>query len=456
MSHNAETHSTVRVAGFRFRTLLTRKARTARGHVPLVLLLTGALSASLMAADAPRATPAASARNVAPAPPAAPPVAPAKPIAPAAEATAPKPATTEENPLEVVVTQALDQVTPISFNEVPIRDAMRELGEKTGIPIEVETGTVRFLPYGSETRVTATIEGLPLRDVLTAILRQIGLTSVVEGNKVVIRPSKPLQRLARRATWKELAMLEGVRTQKWSEEFFKTLKIQFQDIPGAKLEAKRDVIRKAAEGVGAGTMAEVLDLATEPQGWTWFAEEERVVILPAARQVERQLARPISVKYQQVNLRDVLLDLARQADTSLQLDPGALMSVPAQLAERFSLTVDNATVRQALEIIAGQTGLGYLIEGDGIRVTASALQSPTTQAASAEDIALRTATTLRSNSFIGTFEIPGKDGVRYTFFLRESDLPSDVNDMRKQKLKEMGEAMRAALTPAGPPTVKSQ
>ncbi len=368
-------------------------------------------------------------------------------------ANPPSPAASEAH-TEDLIAQALDQSTDIEFKEVPIREAVRQLAEKTGIPIEVETNTVRFLPYGSDTRVTAAVHGQPLKEVLTAIVQPIGLACAVERGKVIIRPSKPLQRLARRASWEDLALLETLQSRPWSGELFDKLQVQFQDSPSDDLAANRQQLRKLADSIGAGSAAEVLDLATDRFGWTWYPENDHIVVISKPRQIERQIERRVSLRYQEMNLKDVLMDLARQADTSLKLDPGVLTSIPGGTADRFSLSVDNATVRQALEIIAGQTGLGYVVDPDGIRITTNVLSIPasTSQSADqAENISQRTVAALRSNSFVGTITIRGKDGTEYAFFVREGDLPADVNELRKQKIREAGERLREALAPATRP-----
>jgi type II secretory pathway component GspD/PulD (secretin) len=400
---------------------------------PAALALAGLICAAVIGADRPAAPP------------------PAKPVA--ATPSTPSP-DSGESQMDMLIAQALDQTTQIEFKEVPIREAVRQLSEKTGIPIEVEVNTVRFLPYGSDTRVTAAVRGQPLKDVLTAIVRPIGLVHAVEKGKVIVRPSKPLQRLAKRASWEDLTLLESLQSQPWSSELFDRLKIQFQDAPADDLQANRQQLRKLADSIGAGSAAEVLDLATDRFGWTWYPENNHVVVISKPKQIERQIERRVSLRYQESNLKDVLIDLAHQADTVLKLDPGVLAAIPGGMADRYSLSVDNATVRQALEIIAGQTGLGYVIDPDGIRITANVLGAPSStsqSAATADETALRTVERLRSNSFVGTITIRGNDGTEYSFFVRENDLPADVNELRKQRIKEAGERLREALAPATRP-----
>jgi hypothetical protein len=348
----------------------------------------------------------------------------------------PAPVLEGENQTELLIAQALDQPTDIEFKDVPIRTAMLQLSEKTGVPIEVETGTVRFLPYGSETMVTATIKGQPLRESLAALLRPIGLVFVPQENRIAVR-----------ASWDELARIEDLYTRPWSEELFKSLKFQFQDAPTDDLAANREALHKAAAGVGSGTAADVLDLATARMGATWYPEDDRIVVLSQPKQIERQLERPITVEYKAVSLTDVLRDLAEQAGVMLKLEPGVLAALPAPLVERYSMSVNNTSVRQALEIVAGQTGLGYFIEPDGVRIAMSGTAAPVSTGDS-ERIAQSTVAALRSNPWVATISMPDKDGVRISFLMRESDLPEEVNELRRAHIRQAVERMKNILEQA--------
>ncbi len=374
---------------------------------------------------------------------------------PAAEpARAPAAKGQAEGEIELLITQALDQKTELELKDVPIREAVQRLSDKTGIPIEVATGTIRFLPYGWQTLVTATIKDRPLGESLTALLRPIGLHFIVEKDRVVIRPTPALERMARRATWPELALLESLLTKSWAQELFDSLKFQFQDSSTDDLQVNRDTLKKMAGSVGAGTAAEVLEHATDRYGWTWYPAEDHIVILSKPKQIERQLERYVKLRYEQSNVKVVLLDLAGQAGVLLKMDPGVLTNLPAGASDRFTLSMENVTVRQALEVVAGETGLGYFIEPDGIRITSTSLTPASTSqgsAAQVEKTAQATVTALRSNAYVGQIMIPNPDGTSYIFFLRENDLPPDVNELRKQRIHEDVERMRARLQTSSQP-----
>jgi hypothetical protein len=375
-----------------------------------------------------------------------PPAAVAQPVAPIAVAPATQPF---EDQVELLIAQALDQKTSIELKDVPIRDAIKKIAEQTGIPIEMSLGTVRFLPYGSETKVTASIQGRPLRECLIALIQPIGLQFSVDRDVVEIEATPPLSRMANRASWAELAKIEMLYNHAWSQELFDSLKIQFQDSSSDDLNVNRETLRKLASGVGAGSAADVLEHATAQYGWTWYVAEDHIVILSRPRQIERQLERRVSVQYKNSNLKDALLDLADQAGVLLRFDPGALGTLPSPIVDQFTFAIENASVRQALEVIAGQTGLSYFIEPDGIRLTTANAPQPGMAQSSMQvaDTAAATVAAMRSNSIVGQVAIPAahaKD-VQVSFFVRENDLTPEVNELRKTKVKEAVQQMRSAL-----------
>ncbi|MBI4580283.1 MAG: hypothetical protein HY718_11310, partial [Planctomycetes bacterium] len=320
---------------------------------------------------------------------------------------------------EILVVQALDQPTNLTIQDMPICDAMRLLAEKTGVPIEFDRFVLGCLPYGSKTLVTAKIENQSLRDSLGALLRPLACKyGLIEG-KVVIQPRPALFRICRRATWDEVTLIEKLYATDWSKALADSLDFQFQDMSAADSDANRKKFYELAESVGAGHAARVLELATHQYGWQWHPEGPKTVVFcTRTRQVELQLQRLISAQYSEVQIKDVLLDLAGRAGLLLKMEPGVLASLPTQQAERFRMHVENVTIRQAFELIAGETGLGYFIEPDGIRITANTVAAGS--ASSSEETAARTVQALRANSIVGQITVPGENGP--TFFIREQDL----------------------------------
>jgi hypothetical protein len=357
--------------------------------------------------------------------------------------------------LEVLIVQALDQPTDLNVQEVPIRQAIDQLAANTDIPIKLAPGCTSLLPYGSQTKVSATIQKRPLRESLTALLHPLGLEFVPAGREVIIQPTPPLARIGRRATWDELGILEKLYAQPMTPELFNSLHLQFQNTGTSDEAAGRDILAKLVAGVGEGPAAAVLEHACDQRGWSWHPEGQIVAVLTKTKQIERQLESRVTLRYVQVSLIEALTDLGARAGVLVRFDPGVLASLPPQTAERFSLSMENATVRQALEVVAGETGLGYVIEPTGVRITrqpaagagAVAATSPAGGAITSqiEATAQATAAAMRSNSVVGQVTFPLPDGSSFAFFVRQGDLPPEVNAMREAKIAKTVNQIRQRL-----------
>jgi len=363
------------------------------------------------------------------------------PQAKAGKALATRPATAstlarEQDAARVLIAQTLDRKTDLHLDNVPIEKAIRQLSKNTGIPIKIAKGTLSLLPYGSKTELSATIQRRPLRESLYALLRPLGLKFRCTHECVVIEPTRSLRRIARRATWDELATLEKLHSKKWSKELANSLRFQFRDSPAHDAEENRKILYRLAASVGAGPAATVLQQACDLYGWIWHPYGKAVVILSKTRQIEKLLNRRISCHYVKKNLRDVLLDLAARAGVLLHMEPAVLASLPPAKANRFSMKAENLTIRQALEVIVGETGLNYVIESDGIRIVASVL-TPVLGSSQANVTAQATVQALRTNAIVGQITLPGEDDLSVAFFIRENDLPPEVNELRKTMIQRV-------------------
>lgn len=348
-----------------------------------------------------------------------------------------------ENEVDIAINQVLDG--PISFDlkNATLREAIDKVSQLTSIPIEIEKNTAGYLPYGTRTRLNATVENGRLGDSLTALLRPLGLRFDVEDGRLTIRPRPVLARICRRATWDELELIEKLESTKWSAEFASGLKFQFQGMVGDDESNLRKLRELAAQVGGDGSAARVLEAVCEKYGWSWYPDGDKVVVLPRTAQVERQLNRYVTFEYDGWNLREVLLDLiARRAGVLLKLDPGVLAAIPPSTVQNFKFSLSNATIRQGLEFIAGETGLSYLIEQDGVRIVSYGLVGTATQPSTEVAAA---AAALRSNPIIGQITLPGPAGFNLSLFIREQDLSAETNQLRQERLRGFDRAIEQAL-----------
>jgi len=92
---------------------------------------------------------------------------------------------------ETALLKALDTRMDVNFNKNSFKEVLEYLGEKTGVNIFPDAGSLRDAQVDYDTQVTFKANKVTLRTVLKKILADLGLTYVIkEGNVQVIRPDR--------------------------------------------------------------------------------------------------------------------------------------------------------------------------------------------------------------------------------------------------------------------------
>jgi hypothetical protein len=99
---------------------------------------------------------------------------------------------------------------------------------------------------------------------------------------------------------------------------------------------------------------------------TWQPWGKTIVVLPKEEQVRDQLSKTISVRFNGVDIAQVLAELSSRSGVPFTFEPGALQRIPPE-SRSVGLILD-ASVQQALESIAGFTGLAYVVNDKGVYI----------------------------------------------------------------------------------------
>src|SRR5436190_23911963 len=86
-----------------------------------------------------------------------------------------------------LINEQLDKPITLDLNS-PLPDAMRAIGQKTGVRIEATPAVWELLPWGDQTNITAKIENTTLREALDAITRKLGLVYVMKDQNIELQP----------------------------------------------------------------------------------------------------------------------------------------------------------------------------------------------------------------------------------------------------------------------------
>ncbi len=339
--------------------------------------------------------------------------------------------------MRALIEQALDQQVDITLEKQPLAEAFKVIGEKTGVKLTLRPQVVELLPYGEQTQVSkVTMKNVSLREGLGKMLSHLGMTLRVRESDVAIEPTQPLRRICRRATWGELGKLQQLTATPWSPAAADGLELHFQV---RSADDARKAFLAATAKVAPGSIADVLEAACERLEWTWYPWDNSIVIVSKADQAARFIEKPVSLRYNHAALADVFSDLASQADLRLRLEPGVLKGLPVQTRQNFSLMMREATIRTALEMIGGATGLAYDVTPEELVIK----HTKVSQAAATQQ-----ATLIRSDDpIVGEVTVAGKSGVVYKFFIRQSDLSDELNKWRRNKIRETVKRMEHELAP---------
>lgn len=336
--------------------------------------------------------------------------------------------------LSGLVESALDQPVSsrIEITERPIRDALRALEGPTGLRFVLDDQAAEWMPYGAQTRVSITLEGVSVRAGLARIFDGLGLAMRVVDDRVRVEPSAVLQRLGRRLRVDEVDLLQALTAAPWTAVDRRSFDVALH-VGGDGDPA--DVLERALRASSAPHALAQLEAETQRLGWLWVPSGKTVVVLGPSEQIEQRLDMPIDVNFRRVPLDEVLVDLGRRIGVTIRFEPGVLARVAAR-ERNIDLIQRGTTVRQVLELIGGNTGLTYgvadgtvmLRAGDGPATDGAA---PTTMPAS------------DGGRVVAILRVPvGADGTTIDFLIRADELPPEFRALRERKLPEVIEILR--------------
>ncbi len=275
-----------------------------------------------------------------------------------------------------LINEALDQQFKLDISKkTPLPQIIQQITNETGVPIQATPDVWQLLPWGEQTAIAAKIENQTLRQALEAICRKLGLTFELQDEAVELRPMAALKRMGRRATISELEVLDLLASTPLGAEKSEMPLKQLLNLIDSKLSelkspfavenrypddvtvplARNATLKDALESVAANTPA------------TWYPWGKTIVVVNKEEPIRNLLARTISVRFPDVDISQVLSELSTRAGVAFTIEPGAIQRIPPE-SRKVNLVLTNATIQQALETLAGFTGLSYTVNGKGVYI----------------------------------------------------------------------------------------
>jgi len=335
-----------------------------------------------------------------------------------------------------LVEQALDEPASITLEKVRLADAMAMVTEQTGVTIRMSPEVMDLVPHGADTLIERVdIANLTLREGLKKLFGPLGMTFEVGDRDIEIVPLQAIYELGRRPTWSELNLLQRLTalTPGVDKASLETLKSIVQ-IRVATLDAW-DVLASALRTIGPGSGDQVLQVACNQLGWSWWLEDKVVVVGSFDQQLRRQLQLRITLKYNGRPLIDALQALGQAVGITVRAEPAAIASLPPHVQQRFSVNVEDETAERVLERIAAYTGLGYMLTPQGV-----VFYNPKENVQSANTNEPQK-NPMRSG-YAGKIIVPLKDGTTIEWLISFDELPQDLQKRRQQDLAKAFEKIR--------------
>jgi len=361
---------------------------------------------------------------------------------------------------EIAIQRALDQPLTLNLPPQPVSEAFKQIATAAKIPLQVDPACYELLPYGETTRVKIDFNQSNMREAMDVLLMPLGLKTAISGNVLLIRPSAPLRHLGHRADLEELTLLKEL----WTSGDVKPPEkgsFALTDAVRGAMENRKDlqVVMPPGDSVAAASHEKALEqiakqlpmsayraleLYGQITGCVWFVEAGplaggatggKIILLTPRQWIDRQLERPIQLARTNEPLEVVVADLAHASGIRFVPEPGLYQAVPV-----VSLRSDNGTVRQSLDALQGATRIAYEVREDFVRLfLAPGPGNPS-----------------RSDTIIGRISVPvGPNGALMDVYIREADLTSEQNDLRKKKIEDAVKEMQKAWMSPPPPVPAS-
>lgn len=277
-----------------------------------------------------------------------------------------------------LINEALDKPVEVDLNTA-LPQALQEIKEKTGVPIELAPGVLELLPWGEQTNVNVKVANQTLRNAIGAIARTLGLVYVLTPESIELRPMPALQRLGRRARVAELKVLDLLASNPLGLDNTGPTLEQLREAVDQKLEAlESDFAVEYRAGNAAkddqviavprnATLADALDAITAETGLAWGPWGRSVLIKPKVAWVRDQLEKSMTHRFDAADVGQVLSELSEYSGVDFTIEPGAVQRIAPQ-SRTITLILQNRSVGQVLEDIAGFTGLSYTVREDGVYI----------------------------------------------------------------------------------------
>ena len=267
-----------------------------------------------------------------------------------------------------LINQQLDQPFELTLKDTPLPQALKQIGNATGVRIDPTESVYALLPWGDQTTINAKIANQSLRERAHRDHEKARADVCPEGRPRRASPGPGAARLGRRATLPELGILDTLSSTplNFGSEKAK-IPALLEAIDQKLVESKSDFAIENRLGdhfndrvitiPRNATLSDALEAIPEQTEGTWYPWEKSIVIVPKEEQIRNQLNKTISVRWDSVDIEQVLQELSQRSGVPFSFEAGALQRVPPEF-RKVRLVLQEVPIKQALETHRQRDGAG--------------------------------------------------------------------------------------------------
>ncbi|MGD2094574.1 MAG: hypothetical protein PVH77_06170 [Phycisphaerales bacterium] len=335
----------------------------------------------------------------------------------------------------------LSREMTFELKNVTIAEALKNIGEETGVEIVLSDEAVWKLPSGGATRLSASLKG-SLAESLTEMLNELFMRYAVGDEEITVYPRRELEHIIGRPTTGQIKLLRDLYIYRLdddgrsSDEILPKILREF-DIVIVPIDYNEElevmIERFVAGGSLFPTLAQMLDSLGDwyISGMNFPGTVTEIRIVDEEDFREAKLDQVIDVSFNEG--ADVIIKrLAGWAGMELDVYKKDL----SWLEEKINVDMQNIKLRQALRnIVSSVDGDIFCdVPSNEINIEGPIHRTGKKEAASEKPKTGGSA----GEGYVGKISIPMEDGEYFIeFMLRESDLTEELKKLREDKIKEI-------------------
>jgi hypothetical protein len=338
-----------------------------------------------------------------------------------------------------LINKALDQkVTLVVDKNLP--QVLKDIEAKTDVPLRADPVIWDLLPWGQDTKITMTVENVPLKDALGLLARRLGLQAVLRDEYIEMQPTPALRRLPQRANATELNALNLLASKPLKLDTDHPTIRQLVTAVDLKLADEKEIDLSIENNIGDAisleqkifvprnaTLMDALEALTKQTKATWYAWDKSIIVRTKEDLTREMLNKPLSISVGErgIDVLQLLTEISARTGVPFEYQPGVIQAIPTD-SRIVHAAIENAPARRILEGIAAEKGLAYTIQDDKVYISSPA-------------------------------SLPGRDrllgfirtDIGIDIAVRDSDVPPDLRDFIRYKTQKQMDRIREMMKEEG-------